>query len=248
MHRKLWVAVAAAALCLCAACPAAFAFAQDSDGSGSGAVVEAGSAADTRTTSKDAGKTDPVAADETEKEAGQGQEGAAQDQGTPKPLDAPDNVLNDGQVSDASFLYDAAIADLAGADSYYDGQTVRVTGEAVGEAMANVGDSRVWVTLLDAEKGASVVVSMRPSDAEKIDTYGSYKARGTILRVKGEYHLACPEHEGESDIHATTVSVVERGKAVVEEFHVEDFLPGFVLLTAGAALSLIYWRLRERAR
>lgn len=168
-------------------------------------------------------------------------------QEAPKPLDDEGNVINEGQVSDSSFLYDAAIADLAEADSYYDGQTVQVTGEAVGEAI--YADSKhSWISLLDTEADSSVAVYMFNYDLGKIDVYGAYDKTGTTLRVQGIYHLACPEHDGESDIHAAVVNVAALGAVLSESVDVQDFIPGIILTAAGALLTALFWRMRERSR
>lgn len=164
-----------------------------------------------------------------------------------EPLDVADNIVNEGQVSDSSFLYEAAIADLAGADSYYDNQTVKVTGEAVGEAIYADG-AHSWVTLTDTEADASVVVYMENGELEKIDTFGMYGKMGTTLHVQGVYHLTCPEHDGESDVHASSVSVAAIGATQKESFKPFDFLPGLVLTGIGAFLMVAFLRRRERSR
>ena len=220
--------VACVVLAAALACPAAFA----AEGDG---ATEAGSVVSTDTGAPEAAAPAPGAAESEPAE--------------PAPLDAEGNEVNDGQVSDTSFLYDAAIADLAGADSYYDGQTVQVRGEAVGEAMRMAGSGdEVWVTLVDVESGSSVSVVMKRSDADKIDTYGAYGKTGTRLRVQGVYNLACSEHEGESDIHATTVAVEEKGYAHPDRFDATDFMPGVAAMVAGAVLMAVFWYVRERAR
>lgn len=178
---------------------------------------------------------------------------AIQEEESPQPLDAEGNVINEGQVSDSSFLYDAAIADLAGADAYYDGQTVQVTGEAVGEAIAPFGSSgegsdQVRVTLYEAASGSSVTVCMTAADASKIKIYGAYGKTGATLRVRGTFNLACKEHEGESDIHAETVFVVSQGSVHPDDFDLEEFAPGFAALACGFVLMVAFWRIKERSR
>ena len=44
-----------------------------------------------------------------------------------------DNAVNVTQLPDSSFIYDTSITDLSTADTYYDKQTVQVTGEVVGD-------------------------------------------------------------------------------------------------------------------
>lgn len=172
---------------------------------------------------------------------------------SPEPLDAQDNVINEGQVSDTSFLYDAAIADLAGADAYYDGQTVQVTGEAVGEAISPLVDvgkdsGMVRVTLYEASSGTSVTVVMPKEDAEKIGTYGAYGKTGATVRVQGTFHLTCQDHEGESDIHADIVTVLSQGSVHPDEFVPEKFIPGVTVLVIGLICLLVGWRIKERSR
>lgn len=176
-----------------------------------------------------------------------------------QPLDAEGNEVNESQVSDSSFLYDASIADLAGADAYYDGQTVQVEGEAVGEAIEVAGDpstsafdssgvKRVWVTLFEQSSGTSITVWMREADVAKIDTFGAYGSTGTVLRVQGVFNLTCKEHAGESDIHASTVAAIASGSKHPDSFDYRKFIPGLAAVGAGGLLTLAFWRLKERSR
>ncbi|WP_303250168.1 hypothetical protein [uncultured Slackia sp.] len=233
----VWAAAFVLGVTLCA--PAASA--AEGDGSSQGSVVSAGAEAPEGKApdAEHAGPADP-----------EGQLDAVEPEEAPTPLDAAGNEVNDGQVSDTSFLYDAAIADLAGADSYYNGQTVQVRGEAVGEAirMADGSSDLVWVTLADVASNSSVSVVMRREDAAGIDTYGAYGKTGSWLRVQGVFNLACSEHEGESDIHATSVVVEDQGFEHPDEFDIHAFFPAFVALTAGAFLMLMFWYVRERSR
>ncbi len=168
---------------------------------------------------------------------------------TAVPLDEPGNTVSTGQLPDSSFLYDTSIAALAGADSYYDGQEVQVMGEAVGEAIRVTGDEdHCWVVLAAPEDNASVTTYMRVSDARKIDTYGAYGSTGSVLKVRGTFNLVCKEHDGESDLHVVSVTVVEAGSVHPDAFDARDFLPGVALTLIGLVLMLIVWRLRERQR
>lgn len=180
----------------------------------------------------------------------QGGSASVDEEQEPSALNAEGNTINDGQVSDNSFLYDAAIADLAGADSYYDKQTVQVRGEAVGEAIRPTGGEEgfSWITLRDGDSGSSVSVVMANSDVQKIDMFGAYGKTGSRLRVQGVYNLACEEHEGESDIHATAVTVEEAGFAHPDRFVARDFAPGAIAVVMGLFLMALFFYARERAR
>ncbi len=168
---------------------------------------------------------------------------------TSEPLDEPGNTISTGQLPDSSFLYDTSIAALASADSYYDGQEVQVMGEAVGEAIRVAGDDdHRWVTLASPEDNASVTTYMRASDARKIDTFGKYGATGSTLKVLGTFNLVCKEHEGESDLHVASVTVVEAGSQHPDAFDPNAFVPGAVLTFIGLLLMIVVWRMRERQR
>lgn len=159
------------------------------------------------------------------------------------------NLVNPQQRPDSSFIYDSSIVDLSNADSYYDKQTVQITGEAVGDII-DARDGMVWVTLAEASSSsnASVAVLMTRESASHIDTLGRYGTTGTMLQVRGVFHLACPDDQGLSDVHATSVAVVTKGVHHVEEFCPEAFAVGAALTVVGFALMGLFRYLRERQR
>ena len=162
-----------------------------------------------------------------------------------------ENVVNPQQRPDSSFIYDTAISALNSADTYYDGQTVQVVGEAVGDVInADVGGSSKWINLSAEEQGVtySIAVFMSDTAASRIDTLGSYGKVGTTLQVRGTFHLVCPEHDGVTDIHANVVSVVDSGSEHPDAFSFEAFIPGIVAVVAGLVLMGVFYRLRERQR
>ena len=159
------------------------------------------------------------------------------------------NLINPQQRPDSSFIYDSSIVDLSNADSYYDKQTVQITGEVVGDII-DARDGMVWVTLSEASNSsnASVAVLMTRESASHIDTLGRYGATGTMLQVRGVFHLACPEDQGLSDVHATSVAVVAKGVHHANEFRPEAFAVGAALTAVGFALMGLFRYLRERQR
>lgn len=163
---------------------------------------------------------------------------------------ADDNLVNPQQLPDSSFIYDTLIADLATADSYLDGQTVQVTGEAVGDSIrAGFDGENRWITLQAVDGSyAQVTVYMTAEAAERVDTFGAYGKTGTTLQVRGTFNLACAEHDGLTDLHANHVSVVEKGLVSEEPFEASAFVPGAVLVLMGGVLLLVFYRMRERLR
>lgn len=159
-----------------------------------------------------------------------------------------DNAVNVTQLPDSSFIYDTSITDLSTADTYYDKQTVQVTGEVVGDRIA-AGDGRhCWLQLASPSDSSTVSVYLTNESADKVDTYGAYDRKGTTLQVRGTFNLACPDHAGASDLHAQVVTVTEKGKATPDEFDIDAFIPGMVTVMIGLAMMVVFYLLRERQR
>ena len=159
-----------------------------------------------------------------------------------------DNAVNVTQLPDSSFIYDTSITDLSTADTYYDKQTVQVTGEVVGDRIT-AGDGRhCWLQLASPSDSSTVSVYLTKESADKVDTYGAYGRKGTTLQVRGTFNLACPDHDGASDLHAQVVTVTEKGKATPDEFDINAFTPGMVTVMIGLAMMVVFYLLRERQR
>ena len=163
----------------------------------------------------------------------------------------PTNRVDPRQTPDNSFLYDTSIAELAAADSSSQGKTVQVTGEVVGDALISEEDEgKHWITLEALGDGddSSISVLIDDSYLDLIDAYGTYGTTGTILQVRGVYYLTCPSHEGIMDIHAESVKIVSRGARVERPLQESLVYLGTFFVALGIALTLVYNRLRERAR
>lgn len=159
-----------------------------------------------------------------------------------------DNAVNVTQLPDSSFIYDTSITDLSTADTYYDKQTVQVTGEVVGDRIT-AGDGRhCWLQLASPSDSSTVSVYLTNESADKVDTYGAYGRKGTTLQVRGAFNLACPDHDGASDLHAQVVTITEKGKATPDEFDINAFTPGMVTVMIGLAMMVVFYLLRERQR
>lgn len=159
------------------------------------------------------------------------------------------NVINPLQMPDNSFLYDTSIYDLINADPTYEGSTVQIIGEVVGDAVHDLEDEgKTWLTLSSTDKKApgSISVLVDDDDVSLVDTYGAFDKTGTILRVKGTYHLSCSEHEGTMDVHADSVTAVTEGQTHEEEFDFDDFVPGIIVCAVGLVLAIAYYIMRER--
>lgn len=162
----------------------------------------------------------------------------------------PDNLVNPQQKPDSSFIYDTSISALQEADSYLNEQTVQVSAEVVGDRLkAEFDPGYCWIVLQSNEENyAEIPVFLTQEFTELIDTYGSYGRKGTTLQVRGTFHLACPEHEGLTDLHADTVSVVEKGSITQQVLDPKSFIPGGILVLIGGIMVLVFHRMREGQR
>lgn len=134
----------------------------------------------------------------------------------------------------------------------YNGTSLEFTGEAVGERMVRTGlaGQGAWIHLNDDpymeggvsggaplsgyNSGMSVwVEDVTLTDA--IETYGTYKHNGDIVKIAGIYNDACAEHAGDTDIHATTLVVLSKGKPIVDPVNTWK-VPVVVILLGLAAL------------
>ena len=206
-------------------------------------------------------------ADDSSSQQGNGGEGVS--------LTEEENVINENQLPDTSFIYDSTITELASADSYYDKQTVQVVGEATGDIINDEhGSDYCWVMLWEestasaasanassnkSESGTNtanksvtstntLTVFMSKENAKLIDTLGTYSRKGTTLQVRGTFNLVCSEHNGISDLHATNVTVTKRGGVATHEVSFGMFVPGILLLLVGGGLALLFNRIREKMR
>ncbi len=159
------------------------------------------------------------------------------------------NVVDPAQTADNSFIYDTSIASLADEASVYNGQTVQVVGEVVGDKIF-ADNGNFWITVEAVAPNDSSTISAYVSDtlASKIDTYGRYGVTGTCVQVRGVYHQACDEHEGLSDLHVTNLEVSSQGFAHSDAFVAGDFVPGILLMLAGLVVMLLFRFARERMR
>jgi hypothetical protein len=124
----------------------------------------------------------------------------------------------------------------------HSGREVEYVGEVIGDPMVR-GD-HLWVNVSDGQNALGVWVARKL--LPPIRRYGSYQARGDVVRVRGTFFRACPEHGGDLDLHASSVVVVRPGAPTphgTEDSSIR--LAGLLLATSiGSFLS---WRRREKA-
>ncbi len=97
--------------------------------------------------------------------------------------------------------------------SLYNGMTVSYGGEVVGDIMYRNGYA--WIEINDGTNTISVYIPA--SEAKKIKYVGRYRVFGDTVQLTGAFHRACAEHGGDLDIHADTITVMEKGHTVEDD-------------------------------
>jgi len=115
-------------------------------------------------------------------------------------------------ISAASVSFAAVSStDLTANPRNYDGQIVTYRGEVVGDIMKR--KEGAWINVLDGERAVGVWVNDTPM-ISNISRAGSYFHKGDIVEVRGVFNAACGDHGGDTDIHADSISIVEKGRPI----------------------------------
>jgi hypothetical protein len=140
----------------------------------------------------------------------------------------------------------------------YDGKEVTIRGEAIGDLM--VRGTNAWITVNDdrysdksIEEGGALVgmsnagmgVWVPEADTRDIKILGGYKNKGCKVVVTGVFHRACPEHGGDTDIHATSLRVTRPGHPFSHPFKWGELLAIVIL---SGVIALLWFRLRTRVK
>ena len=148
-------------------------------------------------------------------------------------------------LSNPSTYSSVDIRSLLSAGKRQDGRDVSFTGEAVGSPIVADAD-HVWVNVKGG--GAMVGVYMDAELAKRITHYAAYEQTGDMITVSGTYHLACPDHNGELEVHAEQVEINAEGESWTSSVNPVTYAAGFVLIVVGVTLTLVRQSLRGRAR
>ena len=98
--------------------------------------------------------------------------------------------------------------DVVEEPSTFDGASVVVQGEAIGDVLRADSEHR-WVNVLGG--GVAIGVYMPTAMADRIQHFGMYRTFGDTVAVSGIVNVACEQHGGEFDIHAEELEIVEAG-------------------------------------
>ena len=109
----------------------------------------------------------------------------------------------------------------------FDGKQVMFQGEVIGIMIR--GDY-AWVNLFDS--GYAVGVWSRADDARMVSSIGDYNNLGDEVEVVGIFHMACPEHGGDMDVHAESFTISSEGHAI-------ERMPNFMIVLVSVVLAIV---------
>jgi len=158
------------------------------------------------------------------------------------------NDLATSKNSDDRVIVDTSIGVLTSANRALHGLTVRFSGEVVGDVLA-ADSGYKWVNV-SGTSGASIGVYLTDEDAALVTNLGDYHTSGTTIEVEGTYSISCEQHQGELDIHATSVRVLDIGGKITHAVNPQRLYIALALCVVGFALlsTFIYFRRRSEIR
>jgi hypothetical protein len=141
----------------------------------------------------------------------------------------------------------------------WDGQLVRFSGEAIGEAMRR-GDM-AWIHLNDDAYGlapagtnpgpaganSGIAVWVEAAMASQISSFGVYRRHGDLVEVTGTFHAACPQHGGDMDIHAASLRIIRPGYPTAHPIRPSRMIAAGILAALTLALFMINLRVDRRS-
>ncbi|MBU4141103.1 MAG: DNA-binding protein [Candidatus Omnitrophica bacterium] len=123
----------------------------------------------------------------------------------------------------------------------YDGETVIYKGEVIGDIMVREGFA--WLNVRDKSDAIGVFC---PKDmAGGIKYKGGYGFTGDTVSVWGVFHRSCPEHGGDTDIHAEKIIIIQEGQAIYHPLEAGKVKASIILPAIALGLAIIYLIVRR---
>lgn len=118
----------------------------------------------------------------------------------------------------------------------WDGKTVSFKGEVLQDLM--VREDGTWMNLSDGNNTAVGVFVPKGVAMPAISRTEEYRTVGDVVLITGVFHRVCVQHQGETDIHAVSVTVLTPGSTKANPIHL-DRVVWFVVLAG--LLGLVMW-------
>jgi hypothetical protein len=125
-----------------------------------------------------------------------------------------------------------------------DMQDVIYSGEVIGDIL-NAGD-HVWLNVSDGSN--AIGIWTQSGLASDIQVAGRYSQQGDSIRVSGTFHRACPEHGGDMDLHADTITLIAHGHPVSHDVPAwKVWLAVFLTIAAVACMANLLLRIAGKS-
>jgi hypothetical protein len=118
----------------------------------------------------------------------------------------------------------------------WDGKTVSFKGEVLQDLM--VRKDGTWMNLSDDNNTAMGVFVPKDVAMPVIAHVEDYRTVGDVVLITGVFHRVCVQHEGETDIHAVSVTVLTPGSPRENPIHIDKVVWFLVL---ACLLGLVMW-------
>jgi len=125
----------------------------------------------------------------------------------------------------------------------FDGLQVSFSGEVIG---VMIRGENAWVNILD--EGYAIGIWCSAEDAKSITYVGDYLHIGDYVSGEGIYNVACIEHDGDTDIHASLFRVLEIGRTIERTTNLFLVLASIAALAIAVLVSFYLWRIRNEQK
>ena len=123
----------------------------------------------------------------------------------------------------------------------YNGEEVIYKGEVIGDIM--IRKDFTWINVRD-ETGAIGIFCPKEL-VNEIKHAGSYRFTGDIVSVRGTFHHSCPEHGGDTDIHAERINIIQKGKTISHPLEPKKVKASIILPAIAFVLAIIHLVVRR---
>lgn len=135
----------------------------------------------------------------------------------------------------AAPAYAVSSAELIENAKEYEGTRISLQGEAIGDIMKR--GSYGWINIHDGDSAIGVWAPV--GELRKITFTGDYAHNGDTVLVNGTFSQACPEHGGDIDIHADSITIVSTGNRVERPVDTGKAVAAAILLLVAVALFVV---------